>query len=406
MSQLIKRAAISLVLLVPSVLVAVGSSALAADPTKAGDLKAEALQAAGTEGKTNGRAEQAEDSKSTSPKERQHSLLGQMISNWEDLGKRSPVVKNPSAAEKKPSARGRRARDESSDRQTALDSSPDSGPAPGKETGAMPADRESKPALAEKKEQEKDDASKKSTNRMMRKTPRMTKRGDSPKDDKAKDLSKKDEAPTVPDRPIPGPEMKPKGSALDEDLLKDLGENLDGVEQQESEDPLMRAGQRMRTAEEQLARLDGEGALKQTRSLQDLILQDLEKVLEQKQNNNNQNNQDKNKNKDKEKQKQKQRQQQQMQQQMAQQQQQQQQQLQRSQQNEPAERAMKGRVQKENLGRDPEVKDVWGHLGTLFRDEMSQHAKENFLPKYREQLEQYYSRIAEESRPDVPRAQE
>jgi hypothetical protein len=84
---------------------------------------------------------------------------------------------------------------------------------------------------------------------------------------------------------------------------------------------------------------------------------------------------------------------------MAQQQQQRQsgQQRQEKQSNDSRDGAGPARQGREEFGTPKEVKDVWGHLSELMREEMSQYAKEGFLEKYREMLEQYYSTIATRS---------
>ncbi|MGL4462119.1 MAG: hypothetical protein ACRC1K_08190, partial [Planctomycetia bacterium] len=57
-----------------------------------------------------------------------------------------------------------------------------------------------------------------------------------------------------------------------------------------------------------------------------------------------------------------------------------------------------GTARKEELKQMLEVKDVWGHLGAIAREQASQFAKDSFLPKYRLMLEQYYTTIADKSR--------
>jgi hypothetical protein len=85
-----------------------------------------------------------------------------------------------------------------------------------------------------------------------------------------------DDKPVVPDRPIPKPDAaKPENSALDKELIRQLGQDLDV---NDTTDPLLRAGQRMRTVEEQFAKADVTDA---TAELQDKIVADL-KVLVQK----------------------------------------------------------------------------------------------------------------------------
>jgi hypothetical protein len=44
------------------------------------------------------------------------------------------------------------------------------------------------------------------------------------------------------------------------------------------------------------------------------------------------------------------------------------------------------------------TKDVWGHLPTQLRQQMSQFYRERFMPKYSELLRQYYSSLAEKEK--------
>lgn len=66
--------------------------------------------------------------------------------------------------------------------------------------------------------------------------------------------------------------------------------------------------------------------------------------------------------------------------------------------NKPAQAAGRGQAQGERLAKGDEQKDVWGHLSAMLRQEMSQYAKDQFLEKYRDLLEQYYATIAAKSR--------
>ncbi|QDU60031.1 hypothetical protein Pan216_08680 [Planctomycetes bacterium Pan216] len=248
---------------------------------------------------------------------------------------------------------------------------------PKEESSKRASSKEEKASAAKDREKASEEKSKKK--------PTLFKRRKSTKDD-AKKMTLDEEAPVVPDRLIPGPDAKPRGKTdLDRELMRDLVPDLEGAE--EEADPLMRAGGRMRDVEERLARLDASG---DTVELQKKILEDLEVLLQQ------QNNQNQNQNKKQQQQQKKRRQQQQ--------QQQQQQRGQRQQRSqgkqvgkEPAKRATRGAVGREELGKDKDERDIWGHLGALMRDEMSQYAKEDFLPRYRELLEKYYTRIATES---------
>jgi hypothetical protein len=47
------------------------------------------------------------------------------------------------------------------------------------------------------------------------------------------------------------------------------------------------------------------------------------------------------------------------------------------------------------------VKQVWGHLPERIREQMPNTAGEEFLPKYEELIEDYFERLAEESRDDL-----
>ena len=44
------------------------------------------------------------------------------------------------------------------------------------------------------------------------------------------------------------------------------------------------------------------------------------------------------------------------------------------------------------------VKDVWGHLPESLRQEVDHYYRDRFMPRYRELLQQYYSRLAEKNR--------
>jgi hypothetical protein len=44
------------------------------------------------------------------------------------------------------------------------------------------------------------------------------------------------------------------------------------------------------------------------------------------------------------------------------------------------------------------LKDVWGHLPPMLRDELLNISGEQYLPKYAEQVERYYEALAERSR--------
>ncbi|MFL5331178.1 MAG: hypothetical protein ACJ8C4_19985 [Gemmataceae bacterium] len=48
-------------------------------------------------------------------------------------------------------------------------------------------------------------------------------------------------------------------------------------------------------------------------------------------------------------------------------------------------------------------KDVWGHLPETLRQEVDHYYKDKFMPRYRELLQQYYSRLAESERREKER---
>lgn len=237
-----------------------------------------------------------------------------------------------------------------------------------------------------------DDAASKANAEQPEKKPSLRlrrKSADTPKQTKP---AEEEAPPKAEDRGIPSPEARPeKPTDLDKQLLEGLGQDLEQVPEEGAEsDPLMRVGKRMRDSEELLAKLD---ASENTIEIQKKILEDLDELLKQAQNNqNNQNNQN-------------QQQQQRQQNPQQQQQEQQQQQGQEEQQQQDAKDAAKqAGAPRPALARaqqpaDPlQTKDIWGHLSEMMREEMSQYAKEGFLPKYREMLEKYYSNIAERSR--------
>ncbi|MGL5098269.1 MAG: hypothetical protein ACRDD1_22000, partial [Planctomycetia bacterium] len=97
------------------------------------------------------------------------------------------------------------------------------------------------------------------------------------KTDAKKDAVDADEAPKIEGRNIPGPEAAPKKrSEIDEELLDKLG----GAEEADDEDPLLRAGRRMREVEERLAK---QTAAADTVEMQRRIITDLETLLKPRQ---------------------------------------------------------------------------------------------------------------------------
>ena len=199
----------------------------------------------------------------------------------------------------------------------------------------------------------------------------------------------------------PAPEKKPQpppeepGEEGDKELEgKDPGE--------EAKEALARASKNMRVSEERLARKDpGQG----TRQIQQDILKDLDALIKQTQR------------------------------------QQQQQQQQQQSSNSPSPRNRSGqqargekklprnqkvREQRTAQGKQPKdspatrgqgggkgtkggeskiadlYKDVWGHLPESLRQEMDQYSREQFMAKYSDLLQQYYSTIAEKGRKSSP----
>lgn len=215
---------------------------------------------------------------------------------------------------------------------------------------------------------------------------RLRRRGDTnPTDDKAKKST--DEAPAVESRNIPKPDATKKKSELDDQLLRELAQGLESPKQDES-DPLLRAQRRMRHVEEELAKTD---ATTKTVDTQKKIVADLDELLNQAANQQQKKKQQK-QNKNQQKQKQ-----------------QQQSQANSQRQNngnrqgdqaskESAKQAGAARSSSEQRGEGCQAKDIWGHLTRLEHQELMQYAKEQYLPKYREMLEQYFSNIATKSR--------
>lgn len=200
--------------------------------------------------------------------------------------------------------------------------------------------------------------------------------------EKKKVEAKEDEdAPTTDSRPIPLPESKPKRSALDQKLVEDLGKGLEA--NKKADDPLAKIATGMRAVERRLAKAD---ASKETLELQRDILSNLDALLKPPPGSpppkNKQSKKDKKKEDtaDKRQQKSSQR-----------------QQASKSNSRQPGERPGPPRSGAEVRGTVVENKDIWGHLSASLRHEMSQYAKDAFLEKYRDLLEQYYAAIAAQS---------
>lgn len=197
--------------------------------------------------------------------------------------------------------------------------------------------------------------------------------------------NKKDEAPPVePGRNIPKPGAEgDKPSDLDKQVLDDLGGNPEGVD--DEEDPLLRAGKRMRDVEGRLARQD---STRSTRELQQKIVADLDTLLKKPPpSSKNSSKKQKQKPRDNRAEKKQPKTSQQLAEKQS-----------RQDGRQPTDRVGPSRDAREQFSPTPEVKDIWGHLGAALRQEMSQYAREAFLEKYRDLLEQYYATIAEKGR--------
>jgi hypothetical protein len=44
------------------------------------------------------------------------------------------------------------------------------------------------------------------------------------------------------------------------------------------------------------------------------------------------------------------------------------------------------------------AKDIWGHLPETLRQEVDHYYRDRFMPRYRDLLQEYYSRLAERDR--------
>lgn len=206
------------------------------------------------------------------------------------------------------------------------------------------------------------------------KATRLRRKTDAPP---AKPAEAKDKAPEVESRPnIPRPDEPAPKDELDQKLLEELGQN----DQPQDENPLLRAGRRMRQSEQRLAKSDTSD---QTIELQRQIVADLDELLKRPPSSPPPSKKASKKQQSKSNK------------QMA---AKKQQAPDQSTGSRPANRPGPARASTEDLGHPKEVKDIWGHLSAQMRDEMSQYAKESFLEKYRDLLEQYYSTIAAQSR--------
>jgi hypothetical protein len=222
---------------------------------------------------------------------------------------------------------------------------------------------------------------------------KMLKKKSDPPADKTEEKPKPasaDEAPMPDsDRPIPQPDQPMSEAETDEKLDQDLGKDLE-ASKNEASDPLTKLTEEMRKSEELLAKLEGGD---ESVGVQEQIVKDLERLLKQAQNpppgGSSQNNSKKKK------------QQQQQQQQMSMQQQQKRSQQRNEQARNSTDRVGPPRASRAQTSPQPEERDVWGHLSEMMRGEMSQYAKENFLAKYRDMIERYYTDIARQSQRGV-----
>ncbi|MBY0586286.1 hypothetical protein K2X85_03865 [bacterium] len=201
----------------------------------------------------------------------------------------------------------------------------------------------------------------------------------------AKPIAPDDQAPAPEsDRPIPKPDELPAdGSLTDEKLDEDLGQELEAASNPD-QDPLGRVAEGMKQAEEKLAQRQ---SADETIGLQEKIIKDLDELLQQAENPpppGGGGKQSKKKPNPGQKQ-------------------QQGQQKTASQKS----KAPRSSDSNERIGPPGSVREelkpqtgdrnVWGHLSEMMREEMGQYAKENFLGKYRDLIERYYTDIARQS---------
>lgn len=196
-----------------------------------------------------------------------------------------------------------------------------------------------------------------------------------------------DKAPAEEDARIPKPEEVKPPAELEERLLDELGRDLESGPQGD-EDLLTKIAQNMRESEERLARASEK---EETVLLQEQIVRDLQKFLEDaQQQQQNQAKQSMTKMKKKRPLTPQERQQlaeaarrRQM--------------LAQREGRRPANEAGPPRSAQEKLSPQEENRAIWGHLSELMRAEMNQYAKENFLAKYRDMIERYYTDISRRS---------
>jgi hypothetical protein len=207
----------------------------------------------------------------------------------------------------------------------------------------------------------------------------QTEKGTSPE-------SPSDEAPLPEsDRPIPKPgEELPTEPTTDEKLEDELGQELEEA-QLPGQDPISRVAEGMRLAEEKLAQKIRD---QETIGLQERIIKDLDELLAQAENPPPSGGGGKGSKK-------------------KQQMQPQNKQGQRPSTASRSNRPQRGNNSSERIGPPRSVREqltpqdrqqnIWGHLSETMREEMGQYAKENFLAKYRDLIERYYTDIAKQS---------
>lgn len=213
-------------------------------------------------------------------------------------------------------------------------------------------------------------------------------------------LVAQDDKPVLPEKKSEVPAEKKKAPSLDEELIKVLDPNAEKVES--DIDRLERAIKGMREAQK---RIESQDTGNKTRETQEQVVRDLDKLIElirqqlqQAQQKQSQQKQKQQKDKQKplanveldpqnsQKQSQKQGEKKQS--------------LDgtdKSKQSTDRTAADKAR-EEEAARREQLIKDVWGHLPPALRQELSNAYKENYLPKYDDQVRKYYESLAEKNR--------
>jgi hypothetical protein len=197
-----------------------------------------------------------------------------------------------------------------------------------------------------------------------------------------------DVAPPVDsDRPIPKPdELKPP-SETDEILDRDLGQDLEAADNPEN-DPLSKILTGRRSAEEKLAGLE---KANDSIEVQENVVKEINELLQRAQQQSPSPSSSKKKSRKMSQKKP-----------SSQQQKKQQQQASNNSRDSNRETIGPPAQAREKLTPSPEERDVWGHLSEQMREEMNQYAKENFLVKYRDLIERYYTDIARQGQRGRP----